>query len=127
MLLASGEGKAMQPSFSEFLFSAKGRVSRSQFWLKWVLPYSIVTVALSWVLSMLLEPTASLVVTSVYLVVALWPSIAIYIKRSHDRGRSGWFILLLFVPILNIWALIEFLFLRGTLGANGYGSDPAAA
>jgi uncharacterized membrane protein YhaH (DUF805 family) len=117
----------MQPSLMEFLFSAKGRVSRSQFWLKWVLPYFIVTFVLSWVLSMILEPTLSLILLSIYLVVALWPSIAIYIKRSHDRGRSGWFILLLFVPILNIWALIEFLFLPGTLGANGYGPDPAAA
>jgi uncharacterized membrane protein YhaH (DUF805 family) len=117
----------MQPSLTEFLFSASGRVSRSQFWLKWILPYTIVTLVLSWVLQMILEPTTSLMILGIYLIVALWPSITIYIKRSHDRGRSGWFILLLFVPILNIWALVEFLFLRGTLGSNGYGPDPASA
>lgn len=117
----------MQPSITDFFFSAKGRVSRSQFWLKWILPYSIVTLVLSWLLQMILEPITSLTVLSIYLILALWPSIVIYIKRSHDRGRSGWFILLLFVPILNIWALIEFLFLPGTAGANGYGSNPVSA
>ena len=56
------------------------------------------------------------------LLAALWPSIVIYVKRARDRGRSGWFVLLLFVPVLNIWALIEFLFLPGTMGDNAYGA-----
>ncbi len=114
----------MQPSLGEFLFSASGRVSRSQFWLKWVLPYFIVTIVLAGVLMAALEPTAASIILGLYLLAALWPSIAIYIKRAHDRGRSGWFVLLLFVPILNIWALVEFLFLRGTIGGNSYGADP---
>jgi uncharacterized membrane protein YhaH (DUF805 family) len=46
------------------------------------------------------------------------------IKRSHDRDRSGWFILLFLVPLLNLWPLIELLFLRGTIGSNRFGPDP---
>jgi uncharacterized membrane protein YhaH (DUF805 family) len=115
----------MQPSLAEFLFSAKGRISRSQFWLKWVLPYVVVTLVLFWGLSMVLEPMTASVVLGIYLLAALWPSLAIYIKRAHDRGRSGWFVLLLIVPILNIWALVEFMFLPGTAGSNSYGADPA--
>jgi len=112
----------MQPTVTEFLFSAQGRLSRSQFWLKWALPYIVVTIALFFILSAILEPVPAAVIFSIYLLVALWPSIAIYIKRAHDRGRSGWFVLLLVVPIVNIWALIELLFLPGTSSTNAYGT-----
>jgi uncharacterized membrane protein YhaH (DUF805 family) len=114
----------MQPSITEFLFSAGGRVSRSQFWLKWVLPYFIVSIVLSLIVGVALAPTPASVVMGIYTLAALWPSLAIYIKRAHDRGRSGWFILLFLVPLLNLWPMIELLFLRGTIGANSYGNDP---
>ncbi len=51
-------------------------------------------------------------------------SMMLSIKRSHDRGRTGWFSLLLLVPIIQIWPLIEFGFLKGTHGTNRYG-EPA--
>jgi uncharacterized membrane protein YhaH (DUF805 family) len=59
--------------------------------------------------------------------VLLWPSLAIAAKRWHDRGKSAWWILILFVPIVGaIWYLVECGFLRGTEGANQYGPDPLA-
>ncbi len=58
-----------------------------------------------------------------YLVV-IWPAIAISIKRWHDRGKSGWWILIGFVPLIGgLWALID---LPGTSGTNQYGPDPLA-
>ena len=33
-------------------------------------------------------------------------------------------ILLLFVPLVNLWPVVELLFLRGTVGPNQYGPDP---
>jgi len=45
------------------------------------------------------------------------------VKRCHDRGRSGWFVLLYFVPILCLWPMIELMFFRGTIGDNEYGKD----
>jgi hypothetical protein len=50
--------------------------------------------------------------------------LALQTKRWHDRGASGWWNLLSFVPILSIWAFIECGFLRGTKGNNRYGQDP---
>jgi uncharacterized membrane protein YhaH (DUF805 family) len=117
----------MQASWSEFLLSATGRVSRSQFWLKWVLPYVAATVVLEIILFMLFDPWVAMVILYLYMLAMLWPMIVIYIKRAHDRGRSGWFILLFLVPILNLWPLIELLFLPGTSGNNSYGTDPVAA
>lgn len=57
-------------------------------------------------------------------ILELWAQAALSVKRAHDRGRSGWFVLVLFIPLVQIWPLIELWFLRGTTGDNQYGPDP---
>jgi uncharacterized membrane protein YhaH (DUF805 family) len=58
-----------------------------------------------------------------FLIIA-WPAIAISIKRWHDRDKAGWWLLILFVPVVGIWNLIECGFLPGTPAANRFGPDP---
>ncbi|HVH79780.1 MAG TPA: DUF805 domain-containing protein [Stellaceae bacterium] len=116
----------MQPSWSEFLLSAQGRVSRSQFWLRWVVPYLVVTIVLFLIVGLIFDQITAAIIMGIYYLAALWPTICIYIKRAHDRGRSGAFVLLFLVPVLNLWPLVELLFLPGTSGSNTYGSDPLA-
>jgi uncharacterized membrane protein YhaH (DUF805 family) len=55
------------------------------------------------------------------MVLAIYPSIAVSVKRAHDRDRSGWFVLLGLVPLVNLWVVVELGFLAGTPGANTYG------
>lgn len=56
---------------------------------------------------------------------AFWISVAITVKRWHDRGKSGVWILLQLVPFLGqVWTLVECGCLRGTCGENEYGPDP---
>jgi uncharacterized membrane protein YhaH (DUF805 family) len=121
------EATYMQPSITEFLFSASGRISRSQYWLKWVLPLVVVTVVLELILFMAVDPSIGAIVFGIYCLLLIWPGIVMYVKRAHDRNRSGWFILLFLVPILSLWPLIELLFLPGTIGPNQYGPDPVPA
>lgn len=45
------------------------------------------------------------------------------IGRLHDLDVSGWYSLLFFVPILNIFLGLYLLFAKGTDGANKYGED----
>lgn len=67
--------------------------------------------------------TAELIVN----LLLVWPALAISVKRWHDRGKSGWWVLLNLVPVVGwLWALIENGFLRGTDGPNRYGPDPLA-
>lgn len=50
------------------------------------------------------------------------------IKRFHDRGKSGWWTLVLLVPVIgSIWTFVECGFLKGTDGPNKYGEDPLAS
>jgi len=58
-----------------------------------------------------------------YALTALIPALACGVRRLHDTTRSGWWILLGFVPVVNI-ALIVLLVLNGHPGSNRYGPDP---
>lgn len=108
-------------------FAVDGRATRFDYWMRWAVPY-LIGVIIASVLDGVLgtaNPTGGPgVVMIIYIIVALWPNLAVSIKRCHDRGRSGWFVLIGFVPFLNIWLLVELGFLRGTIGANRFGADP---
>ena len=68
------------------------------------------------------------IVLIVFIVAATWISIAVAVKRYHDRNKSGWWVLIVLVPVIGgLWYLIECGFLRGTAGPNDYGPDPLAA
>lgn len=66
-----------------------------------------------------------------YALVALVPSIAVSIRRLHDRDMSGWwylgFVVASFIPIVGMFASIAYLVLMalpGTPGPNRFGPDP---
>lgn len=120
-------------SLSNLLFSTKGRITRTTYWL-FNLAYfilSLIAVSVDFMLLGGLEGLAQQtqpfffgIFSGILGLAAFFPSLAIQIKRLHDRDRSGWFLLLNFVPFLNLWVGIEIAFLPGTIGQNQYGPDP---
>ncbi|OYU36102.1 DUF805 domain-containing protein [Novosphingobium sp. PASSN1] len=52
------------------------------------------------------------------------PSIAVQVRRFHDQDRSGWMILLGFIPYVGGIIVFVFMCLSGTRGPNRYGADP---
>jgi len=54
----------------------------------------------------------------------LVPSIAVQVRRFHDRDMSGWFVLLNFIPYVGSLIVFVFMVLDGTPGPNRYGPDP---
>lgn len=112
-------------NLGQMLLSPSGRVSRRGYWI-----YAVILNAVYAVLYFLTYEKMEHILDwdiphFVVTLVFLWPSIAMGIKRSHDRGRGWWFVILTFVPVVNLWPIIEFLVLRGTQGDNEYGPDPA--
>jgi uncharacterized membrane protein YhaH (DUF805 family) len=152
------EPEYVRPTLGQFLFSLRGRISRSQFWLKWVLPVLAITVVLAIIIVAAVQTgnddTAAVfsVILMIFFLLTLWPNIAVLVKRIHDRNKSGWLMLLYYVPaildyiisatagqqspaavflslitlVVGIWFFIEFGCMRGTIGANRYGPDPVA-
>ncbi len=52
------------------------------------------------------------------------PSLAVTVRRLHDQDKSGWFILLSFIPYVGGIILLVFMCLKGTAGPNRFGDDP---
>jgi uncharacterized membrane protein YhaH (DUF805 family) len=60
--------------------------------------------------------------------IASWVSLCAQVKRYHDIGKSGFWILLGFVPIVGtLWVLTELSGSRGETGPNRFGPPPGAA
>jgi uncharacterized membrane protein YhaH (DUF805 family) len=60
----------------------------------------------------------------IYSLAILLPSIAVGVRRLHDINKSGWMLLIAFIPLIGwIW-LIILTATEGTKGDNEYGSDP---
>ena len=113
-----------------FLFSFGGRIPRAQWWL-FSIPYALFVSLLylsqsdGSASSVPLKTYAPLVIL-ILSAAATYMWLAVNVKRCHDRGHSGWFVLLSIFPLVNIWYLVEVGFLRGQPGVNKYGPDPKA-
>ena len=64
---------------------------------------------------------------ALFWVATLVPSIAVGVRRLHDTDRSGWWLLLGFVPFVGWLVLFIFMVMGGTRGPNRFGPDPVAA
>lgn len=91
-----------------------GRARRSEYWY-FVLANTIISFALGFVLG-LISPSLGLA-ANLYSFAVLIPSIAVAIRRVHDVGKSGWYLL---IPLYNLILL----FTDGEQGVNEYGPDP---
>lgn len=113
------------------LFSFRGRLRRADFWLYSALVFGSMVMAAG-LLGLALgvdvaDPTdPRAVLIQLFAIVAFaWPNLAVCAKRLHDRGQSGWWIVLSFLPVIgNAWMVINLGLMRGDEGANRYGPPP---
>jgi uncharacterized membrane protein YhaH (DUF805 family) len=107
------------------LFAFDGRINRAKFWLGIVIVWVAVFVFAG--IAGALNSSFGWLMFSIVYVGVIWVGLALSIKRWHDRDKSGWWVLIGFIPIIGaIWALVETGFLEGTQGPNQYGPDPLA-
>ena len=52
------------------------------------------------------------------------PGLAVGVRRLHDTDRSGWWLLIGFVPLVGGIVLLVFMIMSGTRGPNRFGADP---
>jgi len=55
------------------------------------------------------------------------PTFAVTVRRLHDTSRTGWWLLIGFLPLIGAIVLLVFMFLDSTSGTNEYGPDPKGA
>lgn len=122
-------------ALKDLLFTWEGRVNRAKWWAvgfgSWLAMFVLVGVAIGLnSISSALGVISYVVLAGVYIALAV-AGVMVAIKRWHDRGKSGWWIFIVLVPIIgSLWALIELGFLAGDPNSNEWGPnplDPAAA
>jgi uncharacterized membrane protein YhaH (DUF805 family) len=91
-----------------------GRARRSEYWY-FILFNVIIAFAFGFVCGLLKVPQLA----NIYTLAVLIPSIAVAVRRMHDVGKSGWFLL---IPIYNLILACT----KGDTGDNEYGEDPKA-
>ncbi|WP_010523026.1 DUF805 domain-containing protein [Aquimarina agarivorans] len=103
-------------------FSSRSR--RKEFWMFYLF-YSIFS-ALLGVIDNLFDLFSGNFgfLSTIFSVLMFIPYLAVSIRRLHDVNKSGWFLLLILVPIIGwIWLFI-LLITEGYQGPNEYGDDP---
>lgn len=89
-----------------------GRARRSEYWY-FFLVNVIISVIFGFIGGLIKFP----LISTIYSVAVLVPSIGVAIRRMHDVGKSGWYIL---IPIYNLILACT----NGEQGRNQYGEDP---
>jgi len=108
---------AVKTVLTENYINFQGRASRSEFW--W---FALFVFVVSVVLNLVSE-----VLGGLFALAVLLPYIAVAVRRLHDVDRSGWWYLLVLIPLIGGLILIFAFFIhRGTAGANRFGPDPLA-
>ena len=72
-------------------------------------------------------PSGMGLLSGIYALAMAIPSLSIAVRRLHDTDRTGWWFLLILLPLIGIIVLIVFWAKDSTPGENRYGPDPGAA
>ncbi len=119
-------------------FQISGRAPRREYWLFWV--FTIIVAIIAGILDTLFGFGSVTSFNTGAFYAASWhtdgplntiaglalliPSVTVAVRRLHDSERSGWWLLLIFIPFFGWVALLIFMVMDGTRGANRYGPDP---
>lgn len=118
----------MKLDVGNLLFSFSGRIPRSAFWISVCILFPLGTLLGFAPFTSEATGVPKGIIWTVYAlwcVLSIWISLAVYAKRWHDCGRSGWMSLILLLPIIGpFWFLGYCGFVRGASGPNQYGDDP---
>jgi uncharacterized membrane protein YhaH (DUF805 family) len=118
-----GEEKARRNIMLKMLFSFKGRINRKPYWMMMLVV--LIGVIVTSVINLVTTGEDSGIASTLFFLIIVWPSLAIQVKRWHDRDKSGWWVLISIIPIVGtIWTIIANGFLTGTESSNRFGENP---
>lgn len=117
--------------------SPRGRIGRARYWMA-CMSQIVVLIALIGIAALVVDPSTRSARTPENLLIKggliiaygvfSFTTLVLGIKRFHDRDKSGWWSLVSVVPLVGgFYYFVEVGLMRGTVGRNRYGDDPAAS
>jgi uncharacterized membrane protein YhaH (DUF805 family) len=103
-----------------------GRARRKEYWY-----FFLFSLLISIVLSIIDSATGSFdpetglgLLSGIYSLAVLIPTLAVSVRRLHDTNRSGWWLLIGLIPLIGFIVLIVFFVFDSSPTENRYGSNP---
>jgi uncharacterized membrane protein YhaH (DUF805 family) len=142
-------------NWAHLFFTFHGRINRAKYWLA-MLVYAVIYFVLAIFGYLTDNSPIYQAINGMLNIVIVISSLAVGVKRLHDRNKSGWYLVLFYIVpgilvtagvvvgtvmedslvmasifglaafAIGVWAFVELGCLRGTVGPNRYGPDPLA-
>jgi len=103
-----------------------GRAGQAEFW--W---FFLINLLITIALAVVDQHTGTFdaeggygLVSGIYTVAVALPTLAVSVRRLHDTGRSGWWVLIGIIPVVGTIILLALFILEGTPGDNRFGPQP---
>ena len=97
-----------------------GRARRKEYWMFTL--FNILAMIAAGVVDGIIGTAGT--IYGLYGLAALLPGLAVSVRRLHDTDRSGWWILIAFIPVVGAIILLVFTCLDSTPGENRFGANP---
>ena len=97
----------------------EGRARRRDYWM-----FFLFNAIISVVLSGITTAIGITFISAIYSLAVLVPSIAFAVRRLHDIGKSGWWFLIILIPLVGAIWLIVLLCTDSQAGENEWGANP---
>ena len=103
-----------------------GRARRREFWIFSIfnIIFIVIAMELDNILGLTVGGLSFGIIYFLYAIVLFIPSLAVSVRRLHDIDKSGWMLLIGFIPILGAIWLIVLTLTDSKLGENKYGPNP---
>ena len=127
-----GFGEAVKSFWSHYS-QFTGRSRRSEYW--WIQLFLVLTnlavaaidlVLMNGDVDRFIANGGGGIVGLIWILVTIVPALAVLVRRLHDTGKSGWWALIGFVPLVGGIVLLVFTVLDSDAGGNKFGESPKA-
>ena len=128
-----GFGEAVKSFWSNYS-KFKGRSRRSEYW--WIQLFLVLTnLAVAAIDLALMDGDVDRFIANggggivglIWILVTIVPALAVLVRRLHDTGKTGWWALIGFVPLIGGLVLLVFTVLDSDAGENKFGESPKGA
>jgi uncharacterized membrane protein YhaH (DUF805 family) len=104
------------------LVTFDGRARRTEFWT-----FALISAVVGTAIDLTGRHFGTDVPTFLYGLIVIVPAVAVCVRRLHDSGNPGAWLLVVIFPVVGALVLLVFAAWPGTAGANEFGPDPRTA